>query len=232
MSLSLILLAYNEQDSLDHVLDDVVSYAEERVHDWEILIVDDGSSDATGDIARARSQSEPRIRVVTHPVNRGMGAGMASGIAAADKHYLVFLPADGQTPVRAIDRMLPLTDRADIVVTTYENGRDSLVRTALSAGLRGYMQVTAGIDFQLEGLYLYPVHAAKQFAPAIRANTFFFSFELIDRGLASGLTLAHTTMTCLPRQTGNSKVANLRRIVRVGREVARYAIRKRTGLDV
>ena len=226
-ALSLIYLVYNEEDSLDRVLDDALEYVRKRLDDWEIILVDDGSSDGSPAIAARRSQAEPRIRVVTHRHNRGMGAGMASGIRAASKDWLVFMPADGQTAVGAIDRMLPLLAQADIVVTTYENARDSLVRIGLSAGLRTYMRWTAGIRFSLEGLYLFPVSAAKVIADDIRAQTFFYSFELIDRGMQRGLTVAHTTMTYLPRAAGQSKVANLRRIYRVGREVARYAVRKR-----
>ena len=229
-SLSLIFLAYNEEASLASVVEDAVDYAKRRLRDWEIVLVDDGSSDDTPGIADQLSAREPRIRVVTHPVNQGMGAGMASGIRAASKDYLVFLPADGQTPIDAIDRMVPLLAEADIAVTTYDNRRHSLVRIGLSAGLRAYMRVLADIRFALEGLYLFPVKPAQAIADDIRAATFFYSFELIDRGMARGLTVAATTMRCLPRTTGSSKVANLRRIVRVGREVARYAARKRLGL--
>jgi glycosyltransferase involved in cell wall biosynthesis len=228
-SLTLVLLAYNEQASLDRVLDEAVGYAGARLADWEIVVVDDGSRDRTPTIAAARSRDEPRIRVVTHPENRGMGAGMASGIAAARMEYLVFLPADGQTPVDAIDRMLPLLDRADVVVTTYDNRRYSPVRVLLSAGLRGYMRVLAGIRFELQGLYLFPVAPAQAIAGDIRAQTFFYSFELIDRGIQRGLTVAATTMRYLPRAAGGSKVANLRRIRAVAGEVARYAVRKRLG---
>ena len=228
-SLTLILLAYNEEASLDVVLDEIVDYAAERLDDWEIVVIDDGSSDGTGAIAARRSGHDGRIRVVTHAHNRGMGAGMASGIGAASKEYLVFLPADGQTPVSALDRMLPLLARADIAVTTYSNRRDSLVRIGLSAGLRAYMRLTAGIRFELEGLYLFPVPPAQAIVSEIRSDTFFFSFELIDRGMDRGLRLEATTMTYLPRAEGSSKVANLRRIYQVGREVGRYALRKRLG---
>lgn len=229
-SLSLIFLAFNEEDSLATVVEEAARYAERRLPDWQIVIVDDGSSDGTSAIAAGLSERESRIRVVTHARNQGMGAGMASGIRAAEKDYLVFLPADGQTPIDAIEVMVPLLARADVVVTTYGNRRDSLVRIGLSAGLRAYMRVAAGIRFELEGLYLFPVRPAQAIAGDIRADTFFYSFELIDRGMARGLTVAGTTMTCLPRAAGASKVANLRRIYRVGREVARYALRKRLGV--
>lgn len=226
-SLTLIFLAFNEEASLRAVVESAIDYAVRRLGDWEIVIVDDGSSDGTPEIAAALSAGEARVRVVTHARNRGMGAGMASGIRAAQRDYLVFLPADGQTPIDAIADMVPLLAGADIVVTTYGNRRDSLVRTGLSAGLRAYMRVAAGIRFELEGLYLYPVRPAQAIAGDIGADTFFFSFELIDRGMARGLTVATTTMRYLPRAAGSSKVANLRRIYRVGREVARYAVRKR-----
>lgn len=226
-SLSLIYLVYNEQDTLAAVLDEALGFCRDHVAaDWQIVVVDDGSGDASATIAADYAGRHAAIDVVRHERNRGMGAAMATGVAAARCDYFVFLSADGQAPVSELPRLLSLMNRADIVVSTYERGR-SMSRSVLSGGLRVLMRVAAGIRFQLEGLYVFPTAVAQRLAPAIEADTFFFSFELIDRGLAEGLTLAQTTMAYRQREAGQSKVANLRRVRRVAAEVLRYARRKR-----
>ena len=83
------------------------------------------------------------------------------------------------------------------------------------------------VDFELEGLYVFPTRLARELAPAIRAETFFFSFELIHRAQQRGATIASATMRYLPRVEGRSKVANLARIRRVAAEVERYARARR-----
>ncbi len=228
-SISLIYLVYNEQETLAGVLDEALAYCDKTPREWEIVLVDDGSSDRSAAIAEDYAARESRIRVVTHARNRGMGAAMATGIGAATMRSFVFLSADGQAPIEALDGITPLLADADIVVTTYANARGSRTRDLLSTGLRAFMRLTAGIRFELEGLYLFPTDLAKQIVPDVRADTFFFSFELIDRALGLGVRLATTEMTYRQREAGGSKVANLRRIWRVGREVAHYARRKRRG---
>lgn len=226
-SLSLIYLVYNEEATLAGVLDEALAFCRAELDPgWQIVVVDDGSTDHSRAIAADYSAREPQVQLVSHERNRGMGAAMATGVSAATGEHFVFLSADGQAPVDQLPRLLAHMNHADVVVSTYERGR-TVSRSLLSGGLRLLMRLAAGIRFELEGLYLFPTATAKYLVPSIRADTFFFSFELIDRGLAEGLTLATTTMAYRPRRHGNSKVANLRRVRRVAREVLDYARRKR-----
>jgi hypothetical protein len=157
-----------------------------------------------------------------------MGAAMATGVRAATKAHFVFLSADGQAPVEELPKMFPGLDVADISLTTYERGEREWFRQFMSAGLRVYMRWLAGIRFELEGLYIFPTPFAKEVVDSIRADSFFFSFELIDRAMAGGMTVANAEMRYLKRRAGDSKVANIMQIRRVAREVAAYSRRKRT----
>lgn len=225
-SVSLIYLVYNEEATLAGVLDEALVFCQVQLQaGWQIVVVDDGSSDGSNAIAAEYAARVDGIHLVTHHQNSGMGAAMATGVAAASSERFVFLSADGQAPVDELPRLFALMD-ADIVVSTYERGR-AFSRSVLSGGLRLFMRAAAGIRFELEGLYVFPTDVAQRLAPLIEADTFFFSFELIDRGLAEGLTIAHTTMAYRQREAGASKVANLRRVRRVAGEVWRYSRRKR-----
>ncbi len=225
--LSLIYLVYNEEASLQEVLDVSLAYCNETIDDWQIIIVDDGSSDRSQAIAAEFALRDARIKSVVHGRNRGMGAAMATGIRHADLEYLVFLSSDGQAPVEALGTLAPLLATADIALSIYARGERTRARAVLSTGLRLYMRALAGIRFELEGLYLFPTAIAQELVDEIRADTFFFSFELIDRAMQLGLSTTCVEMEYRPRMEGTSRVANMARIRRIGGEVARYGLRKR-----
>ena len=227
-SLTLIYLAYNEGKNLRSVLEEGITFCQENLSDWQIVVVDDGSTDGSNLVVESVAGEEPRVSLCRHPTNRGMGAGMSSGVKAAQKDYFVFLAADGQTPAQNLLPLIPHLKTADIVSTTYPRNARDFVRTALSRGLRAYMRLRLGIRFQLEGLYLFPTKAGKSMVGKIESETFFFSFELIDRGLREGMTVVTTEMPYEERKEGQSKVANVRRILRVAKEVNKYAARRRT----
>ena len=220
---------FNEQDSILPVLDEHVAFLEQTLDDWEIIVVDDGSTDASADIASGYALDHDRVRVVSHGANKGMGAGIATGIHHATKDYFVMNAADGQIPAAEIGKLLPLLDDADIALSTYAVPRETRVRGLLSRGFRIYLSRVSHIRFELQGLYLYPAAEAKRIEPLIRARTFFFSFELIQRGIESGLTTATAEIIVQPRGTGSSKVVNVRRILAVAGDALSYGIAKRCG---
>jgi glycosyltransferase involved in cell wall biosynthesis len=227
-SLSVIVLMFNEAACIADTLDETLEFLADAVDDWELLVIDDGSTDSSPAIVESYAAREPRIRLLRHGANKGMGAGMETGVRHATRDYLVFVPADGQIAAREIGVLLDRLGDGEIVLSTYAGGRNSVGRALLSRGLRAYLRKVASIDFALEGLYLFPTAAAQEIAPRIRARTFFFSFELIQRGIERGLTTTTTDIRCRPRQGGTSKIANLRKIRQVADEALRYGIARRT----
>ncbi len=155
-----------------------------------------------------------------------MGAGLASGIRAATKSHFVMNAMDGQIPAAEIGALLPLLERADIALSVYAERRRSrgAWRDLLSRGLRGYLRMVAGIRFELEGLYVFPTAMARELEPRVRSSTFFYSFELVQRGIQRGLTWACTSIHVRPRAAGRSKVASPARVARVAREALAYRV--------
>jgi len=224
--LSLILLAYNEEDNIRAAIDDHMRFANHALEDFEIIVVDDGSTDRTAEIVQEAILEHSQIRLISHRTNLGMGGGMRSGIGSATKKYLIFNASDGQIAADEIGKLLPLLANADIVLSTYDTKRENMTRELVSRGFRLFLGVTANIRFSLEGLYLFPTATAKALAPRIEANTFFFSFGLIQLGIEKGLSTATTAIRLKPRLQGTSKVFNFKRIQRVGSDVFTFSRRK------
>jgi glycosyltransferase involved in cell wall biosynthesis len=92
MDASFVIIAYNEGPRLERTLRSIT--AQEGLSDYEVLVVDDGSSDETPRIAERYSALDPSVRVIRHSVNRGRGAARATGIDAAAGRYVAMVDAD------------------------------------------------------------------------------------------------------------------------------------------
>ena len=231
-SLSLIYLCWNEEEALGRTLEEALAWGRAQRLDWEILVVDDGSTDGSARIAREFEGRDPHVRLLQHEQNRGMGAGLRTGIAAARMTHFCMLAADGQIAAAEVDKLLPLLAQAPIVLSTYGNRPNNALRTVISRSFRLYMRWLVGVDFALEGTYLFPVALARDEIglDRVAAHTFFFSFELITRALQSGHDVADAVISSRPRaHGGGSRVANIARIQRVAAEV--LALRQRLRLE-
>ncbi len=225
-SISLIFLMFNEADNVRAVLTEALDYVRADLDEWEIIVVDDGSSDGSAEIVEELAAAEPRIRLILHEVNQGMGGGMRTGLAAAQCDYFVFFPADGQLSPFELRKMIPLLGGGDIVLSVYPHRHSTYARALVSRFFRDYMLIVAKVRFQLEGLYLYPTETGRKVMPRVTGSTFFFSFDVIQRGIEEGLSTVLTTIDCRPRASGSSKVTSPRSVLNVMKEVAIFRVKR------
>ena len=113
LDVSVVLPAYNEEQAIGDDLDDVRTVMESTPYSYEVLVVDDGSTDATADVVRRREW----VTLVQHPYNRGTGAARTTGVQAAGGAVIVFTDADRTYPSEKIPDLLARIDAgADMVI--------------------------------------------------------------------------------------------------------------------
>ncbi|MBI3664625.1 MAG: glycosyltransferase family 2 protein, partial [Acidobacteria bacterium] len=124
-SLSVVIPAFNEEPAIQGVIAELRQVLQQSEISAEILVVDDGSTDGTARVAAAAG-----ARVIRHRSNRGYGAALKTGIAAAAHDIIVMTDADGTYPAEHIPAMLAELERADLVVGARigRNTRIPLVR--------------------------------------------------------------------------------------------------------
>jgi glycosyltransferase involved in cell wall biosynthesis len=146
-TLSLVLPAHNEAANLEPVVREALAVLPHVFRDYEVLIVDDGSRDATGAIADrlAAEVADGRVRVVHHPRNRGYGAALASGFAAARGDLLMFMDADRQFAIGEVAQLAPFVRSHDIVAGYRRRRRDPLRRVVLGASFNVLVKVLFGV---------------------------------------------------------------------------------------
>lgn len=106
-SLSVFFPAYNDAPSLPELIANTFSVLAEQVEDYEVIVVNDGSRDATAEVLEdLRARYAPYLHVIEHERNRGYGGALRSGFAAAQKDFVFYTDGDGQYDVRELPRLL------------------------------------------------------------------------------------------------------------------------------
>ena len=123
-SLSVFFPAYNDAPSLPSLVRKTFAVLERHVTDYEVIVVNDGSHDNTGEmLEQLRREFSPRMRVETHPHNRGYGGALRTGFAAATKEYVFYTDGDGQYDVSELPRLLELVGPRTGLVNGYKRER-------------------------------------------------------------------------------------------------------------
>jgi glycosyltransferase involved in cell wall biosynthesis len=205
LAVSVIVPAYNEAETIE----DVVRGIERVLARWpgshEIIVVDDGSRDRTGEIAASLAKQLPIVRLVQLPQNRGYGAAQQTGIAQARGELVWLLPADGQIPPSALDAYLRAAPAADVVIGAYRVRADSRARRLSSWLYRTVVRLLFGFSVR-------NINAPKLYRRAdltglpLRSTGGFADAEIVIQLHARGRSFQEVEIECLPRTAGQSSV--------------------------
>ncbi len=115
--LSIVVPVYNETSRIASTLSQILAYVEERLESWEVVVVDDGSTDGTMELVEKICGEVPAVRLLRNPANCGKGFAVRNGMLKAGGKYLLFTDADLSSPITEADRLLePLQNGYDVVI--------------------------------------------------------------------------------------------------------------------
>jgi glycosyltransferase involved in cell wall biosynthesis len=225
--LSIVMPAYNEEQNIVSAVEAVSAVAQKLDLDYEIILVNDGSRDRTGDIARHDlAQRIPNFRLVEHFPNRGYGGALKAGFAAAMKDLIAFVPADNQFDFGEIRLLLGrLTPDTMIVSGRRVDRKDSLIRKFNGFGwnlvvriLFGYLIKDIDCGFKLLRRELLDhIH--------VESNGAMIDTEMLAETRARGYPIAEVPVIHLPRVAGSPTGANLKVILRAFRDLFKFRLR-------
>jgi glycosyltransferase involved in cell wall biosynthesis len=127
-SLSVFFPCYNEQDNIERVIKSAIDVLEPLGIDFEIIIVNDGSKDKTGQIADKLAAKNKNIKAVHHQTNLGYGSALQTGFKAATKEYVFYTDGDGQFDIKELPSLFQYMADYDIVSGYRIKRQDNLVR--------------------------------------------------------------------------------------------------------
>ncbi len=219
--LSIVLPAYNEEANIATAIQRVRSVASRLCSSYEIIVVDDGSTDSTGTIVEAIATTDRKVRLIRQDRNVGYGEALRAGFLAARLDLVFFTDADLQFDLEELEAFLPWIDRVHVVAGYRLKRQDSRMRR-FNAKLW---------NFLVRGLFYVPVRdidcAFKLFRRSVLQHIDLESVgamvntELMVRIARAGFSVVELGVTHYPRTAGKARGANLRVIFTAIREVRR-----------
>jgi NAD(P)-dependent dehydrogenase (short-subunit alcohol dehydrogenase family) len=220
-SLSVLVPAFNEAANLEPTIDRVLRALSITVEDYEIIVVDDGSTDETAAVADRLPARSPQIRVLHNPQNRGLGFSYLRGIEVAEKDFFVYLPGDNTWPHRSLVELFGNLGKADVVTSYSTNpGVRPFGRRIVSSLYTRTLNTLFGLRMHYyNGLTIYPLTFLRQ--KPITTFGFGFQAEALLRALHQGLSFVEVALPIDERTAGSSKAVTVKNIASVATTVAR-----------
>jgi dolichyl-phosphate beta-glucosyltransferase len=238
-SISIIIPAFNEEQRLGPTLERIRSYLEERRWDRaEILVVDDGSTDATVEVAQKFGDKDSRVRLLRNPGNRGKGYSVRHGMLEATAGWLLFTDADLSAPIEELDKLLIAVGKQGVEVAIGSRAVDrSLIGVHQSAFRENagrlfnlFMRLATGLPFWDTqcGFKLFEREAARRVFRRQRLTGFGFDVEVlfIARLLGYGIVEVPVRWDHAP----GTKVSMVRDSLRMFTDLARIRWNQVRGL--
>lgn len=212
-SLSVAFPAFNEEESLEKVVREFIVELQQRSIDFEIVLLDDGSTDHTRAIIERLAVEFPTvIATVYHEQNTGIAVSFQDVQRAASKEYVILVGADGQYPPEIISTCLPYLDAYDVIICKRRQKHYSLYRAVISGSYRWMCRLLFGIDLLDPGGAKVIRRSLVDELP-LRSHSVFVQPEQVIRAVWGGYRIKFVEVTCIPRQAGKAKGCHFSLIV-------------------
>ena len=213
-AVTIVVPAYNEVANLEGAVKDVLGAAEHVLPVYEIIVVDDGSTDETGILADQLARRYDEVRVIHHGRNLGLAQAYKSGLAAARLPYFAFVPGDGEVSAESIGVLLMAGGSADIVVPYHANPSarpwHRRVLTSISTAMLNHASGHRLRYYQ--GPCVYPTAVARSLPTT--TTGFFFLTEMLVHALKRGHSFVEVGLVHKERTGGKSTAVTVPNILR------------------
>ena len=217
--LSVFFPAYNEAANIGPLVEDAMRILPQLADPFEIIIINDGSSDGTDETAEALTARYPQVRAVHHPRNLGYGAALRTGFAEARHDLVFFTDADNQFKLDAISRFLPHAADHDLVVGYRIRRMDPFHRLFIARTYHLLVRLLFGLNVHDIDCAYKLINRRVFERIHLRSDGAFISSELLIRARSAGFSIHEVGVQHFPRTQGVSKGATLGVIFRTMGEI-------------
>lgn len=219
---TIVIPAYNEEESLRPTVVAVAEALRELGKSYEILIIDDGSTDGTADLARALADEDPAVRLIQHERNQGPGSGVVTGIEHAAGAAVMFIPADLAMDLADLHRYFDAAEEADVVVGLRSDRRDySPFRKLVSVANIALVRLLFGMRVrQFNYIHLYRREVLEGIT--IESRGVFMAAEILIKARDLGYRLTEVEIGYVPRTAGQASCGRPRVIAKAVWELVRF----------
>ncbi len=213
-SISLLFPCYNEAGNIGSMIEQSVRIGEEYGVDYEVVVVDDGSSDNSAELITQWSQKNPRVRLLRHQENRGYGAALRSGLQNVVKDLIFLTDGDNQFHVADIEKLFSKIDSCDVVTGYRFSRKDHAYRR-----FNGFLWTQ--LNKMLFGLKVRDVDCAfKLFRKkclqglTLKSNQLMIHAEILARLKKKGCKIEEIGVPHYPRTAGKASATHPIRVIK------------------
>lgn len=217
--ISVFLPAHNEEGNIARVVGDFLKVLPDLAEQYEVIVIDDGSSDRTAAIAQQLATSDPRVRLVRHEQNRGYGGAVISGLRAAREPYVVLCDGDGQFDARDLTLFAARAHDFDVVMGRRARRADPLIRRINGRAWTTLVRLLFGLKASDIDCGFKLFRSSLVTGMELKAQGAMISTELVARLAARRARFCEADVRHLPRVTGEQSGANFKVILRAFKEL-------------
>lgn len=198
MRLSIVVPAFNEEKRIYKILDAILGYFKDKPgYTYEVLVVDDGSTDKTADVVRERMKSWPNLKSLSYGVNKGKGYAVRYAMLRAKGDIRMFSDADNSTPFEEIDKFIPLLEDGLCDVAIGSRSMDeskvivaqSWIKTFAGRLGKDFANILLGLDIKDTqcGFKCFTADTVRALFPKIKQDGWSFDMEFLFLAKRHGL---------------------------------------------
>jgi glycosyltransferase involved in cell wall biosynthesis len=217
--ISVFLPSHNEEGNVERVVRSWLAECPHVADNSEVIVVDDGSRDRTGEIAERLVTEDSHVKVVRHPVNRGYGGAVISGIRAATQPYVLLCDGDGQFDPADLEKLTPWVPEYDVVCGRRAHRADHLMRRVNGKAWTTLVRVLLGITISDIDCGFKLFKREMLDGMELRAHGAMISTELMARVAGRHAKVKEVDVQHLPRLTGEQSGANFKVVARAFKEL-------------
>ena len=226
--LSLVLPAYNEVENIAEVVQRALDVLPELAEKFEIVVVDDGSKDGTGALLDQLAVEHREIRPVHHPKNRGYGAALTSGFAAATGDHIMFMDADLQFDIADLSHLAPFVGHYDIVAGYRINRQDAGYRILYANIFKLAVRTLFGVRLRDIDCAFKVFRADMLKSMSLESPGALINSEILAKSEKAHATYVEVGVHHYPRKRGESSGGSPKVVFRAMKETILLWIRMRT----
>ena len=226
-SLTVFFPAYNDSGTIASLVISALQSASKLTPDYEVIVVNDGSSDSTAQILRELERVYPQLKIITHDVNRGYGGALRSGFANASKDVIFYTDGDAQYDPAEIELLWPrMTPGVDLVNGYKISRSDPWHRIVIGRIYHHTVKIMFGLqvrdvdcDFRLLRRSIFDL-------VRLEKNSGVICLEMMKKIQDAGFRIVEVPVHHYHRAHGQSQFFNFRRVIRTGIDVMKlwYAL--------
>jgi glycosyltransferase involved in cell wall biosynthesis len=219
-SISIVLPAYNEEDNITEAGTRATEICKELpIDNFEILIINDGSSDRTGELVRELIKKNDRIRLIEHNRNIGYGGSLKSGLTAATGDAIFFTDSDLQFNFSELPQFLGKLDDCDLVIGYRAKRPENIIRRLNAFGWGILIRILFGLKVKDIDCAFKIFRRKVLHSISIDSIGAFINSEILIRARDKGFVVKESPVTHYPRRAGKSSGAKPKTIIKAFKEL-------------